>query len=75
VFTTVCVAWVPWIVVGLAVLAAVYCIWVWTRKADSQGAWVGFLAVTTGAMLFVMLPTIIAIYLPLIVALRALGAN
>ena len=72
VFTTVCVAWGPWIIAGLAVLATVYCICVWIRKADSRSSWVGFLAVATGALLFVMLPVIIAVYLPLIVALQHL---
>ena len=72
VFTTLCVALGPWIIVGMAVLATAYCIWVWIRKTDSQGSWVGFLAAATGALLFVMLPAIIAIYLPLIVALQHL---
>ena len=71
-FTTVCVAWGPWVIAGLAVLATAYCVRVWIRKANSQGSWVGFLAVATGALLFVMLPAIIAIYLPLIVALQHL---
>jgi hypothetical protein len=36
---------------------------------------VGFLAVATGALLFVMLPVIIAVYLPLIVALHRLATG
>ena len=71
-FTMLCVALGTWIIVGMAVLATAYCVWVWVRKANSQGSWVGFLAAATGALLFVMLPAIIAIYLPLIVALQHL---
>ena len=74
-FTRFCIALGTWIVVGLAILATAYCIRVLIRKADSQSSWVAFLATVTAALLFVTLPTIVAIYLPLVNALRHLGAQ
>jgi hypothetical protein len=74
-FTTLCIAMGTWIVVCLAVLATAYCIRVWMRKSDVRSSWVAFLATVTAALLFVTLPAIIAIYLPLVDALHHLGAK
>ena len=72
-FTKFCVALGTRLVVGLVILAAAYCVWVWLKKADSRPSWVSFLVVTTAALVFVTLPTIIAIYVPLVAALGHLG--
>jgi hypothetical protein len=53
-------------VLVLPALAAVYCVWVWCRKSDRVPSWVGFFAVTTGTLVLVMCPTMVAAYLPLL---------
>ena len=60
----------PFIIVGLATLATGYCIWVWRRKGETRASWVGFLATATGSLFLVTLPIVVAIYLPLVNALR-----
>jgi hypothetical protein len=74
-FTRFCIAMGIRMVVGLPILAACYCLWVWLKKADSRLSWVSFLAVTTAALVFVTLPTIIALYLPLVAALGHLSTQ
>jgi len=74
-FTRLCMALGPIVLVGLAILATGYCAWVWTRKMDRRPSWVAFLATTVGAMGLVMLPTIVAIYLPLVDALNRLASK
>ena len=74
-FTRLCMGLGPALLVGLAILATGYCVWVWTRKTDSRCSWVAFLATTVGALGLVMLPTIVAIYLPLVDALNSLASK
>jgi hypothetical protein len=71
-FTILCMGVGPTVVGGLAIVATVYCLWVWIRKEDSRTSWVAFLAVTMASLAFVMLPAIIAIDLPLIDAFNNL---
>ena len=71
-FTRLCMAVGPFILLGLAIVAAGYCVWVWTRKTEFRGSWVGFLATAVAALGLVMLPTIVAIYLPLVAAINHL---
>jgi len=59
-------------VVALPILAAVYCVWVWFRKADRVPPWIGFFAATTG-LLVVVLAAILAAYLPLLGAVNQLA--
>ena len=56
-------------------MATGYCIWVWTRKADARSSWVGFLATAGSALGLLMLPTTVAIYLPLVDALNQLASK
>ena len=72
-FTRLCIGLLPVLLIGAAVLAAGYCLWVWTRKTAPHTSWVGFLAVTQGVLILVMLLTILAISLPLVNALDALA--
>ena len=74
-FTRLCVAVGPGIVTSLAAVAACYCLWVWFRKVDRQGSWVGFLATATASLFLVTLPVIVAIYLPLVDVLQNLPAR
>jgi drug/metabolite transporter superfamily protein YnfA len=74
-FTRFCIAVGPGILTGLAAAATCYCFWVWFRKLDRQGSWVGFLATATASLFLVTLPVIVAIYLPLVAALQSLPAK
>ena len=65
----------PGIVIGLAAVATCYCLWVWFRKLDRQGSWVGFLATATASLFLVTLPIIVAIYLPHVAAFQSLPAK
>jgi len=69
-YTRLCIALGTWIVIGMAILATAYCVRVWLLKAERQSSWVAFLAAATGSLLFVTLPSIVAIYLPLVNALQ-----
>lgn len=64
-FTQLCVGLKPLFVV-LPVAAASYCLYVWIRKTENPNPWVSFLATTTGILVLAALPTIIAIWLPVI---------
>ena len=74
-FTTFCIGLGTWIVVALPIVATAYCLWVWIRKGENRNSWVAFLATATAALLFVTLPSIVAIYLPLVKALNHLPAQ
>jgi hypothetical protein len=65
-FTRFCMAVGPVVVVVLAILALGYCIYVWVRKAECAASWTGFLATTMSALLLVLLPSLVAIYIPLV---------
>ena len=74
-FTKFCIALGTWMAVVLPIVAAAYCLWVWIRKGENRSSWVAFLATATAALLFVTLPSIVAIYLPLVNALNHLPAQ
>lgn len=65
-FTRLCMGAGPILLGALAVLAVAYCIFVWVRKAERPAPWTGFLATTMSALVLVLLPTIVAIYIPLL---------
>jgi hypothetical protein len=65
-FTRLCMVAGPVLLAAFAVLALAYCIYVWVRKAERQAPWIGFLATTMSALVLVVLPTVVAIYLPLV---------
>jgi hypothetical protein len=66
VFTRVCMAAGPVLLAAFALLALSYCISVWLRKPERQEPWIGFLATTMSSLVLVLLPTVVAIYLPLL---------
>jgi drug/metabolite transporter superfamily protein YnfA len=74
-FTKLCIGLGPIVLITLATLATGYCIWVWLRKTERQSSWVGFLATVTGSLFLVTLPIVVAMYLPLLVALHSLSAK
>jgi hypothetical protein len=47
-------------------LAAVYCGWIWVRRSSGSHSWVGFFASTIAVLLLLALPTLIAVFLPVI---------
>ncbi|HZR18639.1 MAG TPA: hypothetical protein VFE51_15205 [Verrucomicrobiae bacterium] len=65
-FTRVCMAVGPVLVGALALVALGYCIYVWVRKAERPPSWTGFLSTTMCALVLVLLPSIVAIYIPLV---------
>ena len=65
-FTRLCMAAGPILLGALAFLALGYCIYVWVRKAECPAPWTGFLATTMSALVLVLLPTVVAIYIPLV---------
>jgi hypothetical protein len=74
-FTKLCVGIGPSAVIGLAVLALVYCLWIWVQRGECRGSWVAFLATATSALVFVTLPSVVAISLALINAVNHLPAK
>lgn len=65
-FTRLCMAAGPVLLAALALLALGYCIYVWMRRADRPAPWIGFLATTMSMLVLVLLPSVVAIYIPLV---------
>ena len=65
-FTRLCMGAGPVLLAALVVLALGYCLYVWVRKAERPASWIGFLATTMSALVVVLLPTLVAIYIPLV---------
>jgi hypothetical protein len=74
-FTRLCLGLVPGLLLGLAIAATAYCLRIWIPKTDPGHSWLAFLATAAAVLGLVMLPTIIAIYLPLVGALNSLAHN
>ena len=47
-------------------LALVYCLYIWFRKSAVRNSWTGFFAITMSVLMFIALPTLIAVLLPVI---------
>lgn len=71
-FTRLCMGLEPYLLLGLAILATAYCLRVWLLKTDTGNSWVAFLSTSMAALGLLMLPTIVAIYLPVVDALNRL---
>ena len=65
-FTRFCMGLGPGLLTVLTTVAAAYCIYIWIRSAEGLPSWMAFFATTMSALILVTLPTIIAIYLPII---------
>lgn len=50
----------------LPVLVVGYCLFVWIRRVEKSPSWVGFFAGAMMALVLIMLPTMIAVWLPVI---------
>lgn len=56
-------------------LAFIYCLYVWFRKSSVKSSWMGFFASTTAFLIFITLPTLIAVVMPLIALVKHLPAK
>jgi len=65
-FTRACMAAGPVLLAMLALVAIAYCIYIWMRNSERPAPWTGFLATTMSALVLVLLPTVVAIYIPLV---------
>jgi hypothetical protein len=65
-FTRMCMGAGPILLAVFALLALGYCIYVWVRRAERSGSWTGFLATTMSALVLMLLPTVVAIYIPVV---------
>ena len=74
-FTRLCMQAGPPLLAALAVVALGYCLYVWVRKADQRPSWMAFLLTTMSALVLVMLPMVVAIYLPIVDSLNRLAGN
>jgi hypothetical protein len=54
------------LLIALPVVAALYCLCVWFRKADRVPSGMGFFATTMGSLVFVAFPAMVGAYLPLL---------
>jgi hypothetical protein len=73
-FTRMCVGMRP-VLLALPIMAAIYCVWVWSRKPDKVPSWIGFFAAAMGVLVLVAVPTMLAAYLPLLAAVNHLAAK
>jgi hypothetical protein len=72
-YTRLCLSLGPNVLTALVVMATLYCVWVWVRKADGRTPWVAFLSTATGVLSLAMLLVIVAAYLPLLEAINGLA--
>jgi uncharacterized BrkB/YihY/UPF0761 family membrane protein len=56
----------PVLLALFTLVSLVYCIYVWVRRAERPASWTAFLATTMSALVLVLLPTVVAIYIPLV---------
>ena len=56
-------------------LALAYCLYVCFRKSNVKNSWTGFFAITTAVLIFILLPTLIAVLLPVISFMNELPAS
>jgi len=73
-FTQICVSLRPVLFI-LPVLAAIYCVWILSRKADKPPSWVDFFAGTISLLVLVTLPLLVAAYCSVIAAVNSLPAR
>ncbi len=71
-FTRLCIGLRPLLVV-LPMVALGWCLYSWFRKTQARESWIGFFASTMAVLVLVMLPTLIAAWLPLISIIAKIG--
>jgi hypothetical protein len=73
-FSSFCVSLRPLLFV-LPTLAAGYCLYVWFGKDAARKSWVGFFAGAMLTVVFIMIPTMIAAWLPVLDLVNHLAAR
>jgi hypothetical protein len=71
-FTSLCLAWRPALLV-LPVLAALYCWLVWARSERDRRSWVPFFAATTATLVLITFPTLLSVWLPVVVFMERMA--
>ena len=71
-FSQLCVNLRPVLIVPPA-LAAMYCLYVWVRRAENQPRWIGFFATVVMLLLLLTIVTFIAAWLPLVKVIELRG--
>jgi hypothetical protein len=64
-FTQMIVGFRPLLVV-LPILVVGYCLFIWFRRSEGTRHWVGFFAGTMMALVVITLPTMVAVWLPVV---------
>jgi len=59
----------------LPLLGLAYCVFVWLRKTESRSSWTGFFAATTGIIILITFPTMLAVWLPMIQLFELIGSK
>ena len=73
--TVLCINYRP-LLIALPIVAALYCLCVWFRKADRIPSGMGFFATTMGTLVLLAFPAMLGAYLPVFqAAIRYLTAN
>ncbi len=57
------------------ILAAAYCVYIWSRKSKRDCAWMGFFAVTMGTLFLLTFQILVALLLPVIAFMNNVGAK
>lgn len=65
-FSRFCMGLGPLVLLVLVGVAVVYCSAICLRRTEARSSWVGFLASSMSGVVLVMLPTVVAIYLPIV---------
>ena len=73
-FTTLCLNLRPLLIL-LPVIAAVYCLYVWFRRGPTRAPWQGFFASTMAVLVFLLLPCMLAVWLPVLSMIEKIGAR
>ena len=73
-FTRLCLDLRP-VLALLPIMALAYCFYVWLRRKQESDTWVGFFAGATAALVLLLMPTVIAVWLPLIAVLQKAGGG
>jgi hypothetical protein len=63
------------LLVILPILTGVYCLFVWFRRDITRATWQGFFASTMAVLILVLLPCLLAVWLPVLSMIEKIGAR
>jgi hypothetical protein len=73
-FTSLCISLRPALII-LPISAVACCVYAWARRIESREAWLGFFAALVMALQLMMLPVVIAAWLPLLNIIEKIGSK